>query len=82
MVAGYHYYESVGERRHKAADVVEGVENGRVRGPHRVKHVAGDEHKFRPQRDYCVNRATKRGRNVGLTLVNASGSETLKLTEP
>jgi len=47
-----------------------------------VKHVARDQYEVGTQRDDLLYGALKRARNVRLTLIDPSRSETLVLTIP
>jgi hypothetical protein len=55
------------------------VEDGGVRRPHLVEHVAADEHDVRRELDHLVQRARERLRDVGLALVDPARSQPLIL---
>src|SRR5512138_2483316 len=57
------------------------MDDRRVRGPHRVKHIAGDEHNFRRDRNDLVDRPLERGGDVRFALIDPGGRLPLVLAE-
>jgi hypothetical protein len=81
VVAGDEDDRSVGQRVAEALELAEGEDDGGVGRAHRMKEIAGQEHRVGPGRDHSVNRRTEGVRHIGLSLVDAGGGLPVVLPE-
>ena len=81
VIAGDHDHIRVRQRLHQTLELQEGVDDGRIRGADRVKHVPRNHDEFRAQRDRLIDDLPEHVRNVRLALVDASRSRALELPE-
>jgi hypothetical protein len=61
--------------------MIEGVDDGRIAWPNRMKDVAGEHHNLGPDLDDPIDRTFEGPGDVRLPLVDPTGSEPLILPE-
>ena len=65
----------------EARQLVERIENRRVRGTHGVEEIAGNDDEIRTGRDDVAHGASKCRGDIGLPLVDAGGGQAIVLAE-
>ena len=73
VIAGDHHDHRVRQRGAQPRELREGVEDRRVRRPHRVEHVAGDDARRSGRNlDHAIDRDAERLRDIRFALVDAA----------
>ena len=82
MIAGNDHDDRIRKFAHQSGKLREGMENGRIRRTHCVKHIAANQDQVGAKFDHLINRAGERLRDICLPLVDPVGSGPLELPEP
>ena len=81
MITGDHDNPGLGQHLPQPLELQKGVEYRRIRRPHGVKNIAGNQHQLWPQLDHLVNYALQRPGDIVLPLVQSRRSLSLILLE-
>jgi hypothetical protein len=79
VIAGDHHHRAVRQRLGEACELVEGVQDRRIRRANVVKDVPREQHHIGTQLDRAIDGALEGSRDVRLALVDASRGQPLIL---